>query len=372
MNRSIPAVVAALFGAAVVCTASGPAHADPAGARAAVADLAADQWIPGAAAAKRLEYRTQNSLGEPALSSGALFVPNGTPPPGGWPVVAWEHGTVGRADDCAPTRTDFTFYRPYLQNLLSQGFAVAATDYIGLGTPGEHAYLDGRAAANSAIDLVRAARALDPSLSARWAAVGHSQGGHAALFTAAQATTYAPELDYRGAIAIAPGASITDTLLLLGRPGTPDILPAGMKTYTSYVLGGLRAARPGFDLDAYLTPLGRRIVADSGQYCYDDMTARLERVSMADMFTKPLADGGFEAMARSVLDVPTTGYDHPLLIVQGSNDIDVPAPMLWKQVADLRAAGVGVDTRDYPGYDHMQALDDTYADTNTYLHNLFR
>ncbi|MEU0539566.1 lipase family protein [Nocardia sp. NPDC005978] len=369
MNRFITAVCAAAIGVAAAVTASGPAQGDP-GVVDQVTDL--DQRIPGSATAERVVYTTRNSLGEPVRASGALFVPQGTPPPGGWPVIAWEHGTVGRADACAPSGTDFTFYRPYLENLLAQGYAVAATDYIGLGTPGEHAYLDGRAAAQASIDMVRAARAADPTLSSRWAAAGHSQGGHATLFTASIAAVYAPELDYRGAVAFAPGASITDTMLLLGRPGTPDILPAGMKTYTAYVLGGVRAARPAFDLDAYLTPLGRRIVADGARLCYDDMTATLEGVSMADMFAKPLSEGDFEAVARPVLDVPLTGYTRPLLIVQGTNDIDVPAPMVWRQAAELRAAGVEFTITDYPGYDHMQALDATHAEVNPYLASLFR
>lgn len=370
MNRFITACCAAAIGVAAVVTATAPAHADNPGAVERVAAL--DVRIPGAATVERLEYSTRNSLGEPVASSGALFLPPGPPPPGGRPIVAWEHGTVGRADACAPSNTDFTFYRPYLENLLAQGYAVAATDYIGLGTPGEHAYLDGRAAAQAAIDMVRAARAAHPALSNSWAAVGHSQGGHAALLTAAIAATYAPELDYRGAVAFAPGASITDTMLLLGRPGTPDILPAGMKTYTAYVLGGVRAARPGFDLDAYLTPLGRRIVADGARLCYDEMTATLDGVSMADMFTRPLAEGDFEAVARPVLDVPRAGYTGPLLIVQGTNDIDVPAPMVWRQAAELRSAGVEFTLRDYPGYDHMQVLDGTHAETNAFLSGLFR
>jgi hypothetical protein len=34
----------------------------------------------------------------PVVVSGVLFVPKGTPPQGGWPLMAWAHGTVGSAD----------------------------------------------------------------------------------------------------------------------------------------------------------------------------------------------------------------------------------------------------------------------------------
>src|SRR5690606_3805138 len=35
--------------------------------------------------------------------SGALFLPAGEPPAGGWPLLAWAHGTTGVADICAPS-----------------------------------------------------------------------------------------------------------------------------------------------------------------------------------------------------------------------------------------------------------------------------
>jgi hypothetical protein len=39
----------------------------------------------------------------PVVVSGALFLPNGEPPAGGWALVAWALGTSGIADICAPS-----------------------------------------------------------------------------------------------------------------------------------------------------------------------------------------------------------------------------------------------------------------------------
>ena len=39
----------------------------------------------------------------PVVVSGEFFVPKGAPPAGGWPVLAWAHGTTGMADICAPS-----------------------------------------------------------------------------------------------------------------------------------------------------------------------------------------------------------------------------------------------------------------------------
>ncbi|MFD6350995.1 hypothetical protein [Nocardia tengchongensis] len=47
-----------------------------------------------------VEYWTTRSTGEPVRASGALFVPAGQPPAGGWPIMAWDHGTTGLGPRC--------------------------------------------------------------------------------------------------------------------------------------------------------------------------------------------------------------------------------------------------------------------------------
>ncbi len=61
-------------------------------------------------------------------------------------------------------------------------------------------YLDGKVEAHSVVDSVKAARVIDPTISNRWAVVGQSQGGGAAITTARYATEYGggDSLDYRG------------------------------------------------------------------------------------------------------------------------------------------------------------------------------
>ncbi|HMT20992.1 MAG TPA: lipase family protein, partial [Promineifilum sp.] len=59
---------------------------------------------------------------------------------------------------------------------------------------------------------VRAARQLETGAGDRLAVWGHSQGGHATLWTAQMAETYAPELELVGAAAIAPAADLVGIL----------------------------------------------------------------------------------------------------------------------------------------------------------------
>ncbi|MGC2392551.1 MAG: hypothetical protein WA465_02455, partial [Methylovirgula sp.] len=60
--------------------------------------LVRSQAMPGAplnAAAWRVLYRSRSFDGKPILVSGVVIVPQGAPPPGGRPIVAWAHPTSG-------------------------------------------------------------------------------------------------------------------------------------------------------------------------------------------------------------------------------------------------------------------------------------
>ena len=92
--------------------------------------------------------------------------------------------------------------------MLRAGFVVTATDYSGLGTPGVERYLIGADEARDVLNSVRAARALTATgAGTRVAVYGHSQGGHAALWTGDVAPTYAPEFQIVGVAAAAPAAT---------------------------------------------------------------------------------------------------------------------------------------------------------------------
>ena len=56
---------------------------------------------------------------------------------------------------------------PLLNTWIKAGYAVVRTDYEGLGTPGPHPYLIGHSEGYGVLDIVLAARQLDPALSNR-------------------------------------------------------------------------------------------------------------------------------------------------------------------------------------------------------------
>jgi len=183
------------------------------------------------ATAHKVLYRSTKPDGTPIAVSGIVIVPAGQAPAGGWPIVAWAHPTTGVVPHCAPSLALFVFQQiAGSRHLLENGYAIAATDYPGLGTPGPHPYLVGDSEARAVIDSVRAARSF-PGLenSTRYAVWGHSQGGQAALFTGTIAKSYAPELQLVGVAAAAPATDLTALM-------TDDLNTAGGRNLTAMTM----------------------------------------------------------------------------------------------------------------------------------------
>ena len=142
--------------------------------------------------------------GQPIAVSGLILAPQAPPESGGYPVVAWAHGTTGVADFCSPSGGGVRDLAPLL-DLAAEGYVVTATDYAGLGTDGVHPYLVGISEGRSVLDSIRAAMALPEAHAGTEAVViGISQGGHATLWAAQLKPTYAPELSVLGAFAASP------------------------------------------------------------------------------------------------------------------------------------------------------------------------
>src|SRR3546814_1375527 len=91
------------------------------------------------------------------------------------------------------------------------GYVVVAPDYIGLASPTMHPFLVGPDTANAVLDAVRAAREIPGAAAgSNFAVWGESQGGHAALWTATAARSYAPDLALVATAAAAPPTDLAD------------------------------------------------------------------------------------------------------------------------------------------------------------------
>lgn len=148
------------------------------------------------ARADRITYKSKSLANRDIVVSGALFTPKGRPPAGGWPVVAWQHGSSGRADQCSPStalnkngKVDLYGYSGFVAQLLKAGYAVTATDYEGLGTEGDHPYIVADSEGRGAIDSVRAGKEAEPDVVQR-TLPGRPFSGWACLYRRWRARDY--------------------------------------------------------------------------------------------------------------------------------------------------------------------------------------
>lgn len=343
-----------------VATAPSPATADGPtgpGQPITVEPLPDELWLPNTAEAYRLRYTSTGLAGEKTAVTGVIFVPRGTPPALGWPVVSWAHGTVGVADPCAPS-TNGRSQRDidYLSAWLGAGYAVVATDYHALGTPGLHPYLHGVSEAHATIDMVRAGQWVVPELSRTWLAVGQSQGAQAAMFTASLVEGYAPELDFRGAI----GTGLPSQLRTTAEAAQVFNPAAPANPLVLLILAGLQASHSStFQPADYLTdPLGQRLLARAvSTHCFTDLEPLFDGQRVADVYA---IDAAEQETLLQMLDedaeIPIVTYDGPVFIAQGTEDRVVFPPASKTTAQLLAAAGNEVEFKFYVGADHDTTL----------------
>ncbi|RVU15452.1 alpha/beta fold hydrolase [Methylobacterium oryzihabitans] len=314
---------------------------------------------PDGTSAYRVLYRSTGLRGEPIAVSGAVIVPAGPIPPGGRPVVAWAHPTTGVVDKCAPSLAR-VLYRSIqgLQEMLARGYIVAATDYPGLGTPGLHPYLVGISEGRAVLDSVRAARQLAGSSGATnaFAVCGHSQGGHAALFTGLLAHGYAPELTLVGVAAAAPATELA-TLMMA------DLDTSGGKNLTAMTLWSWSQVY-GAPMTKVVAPAALPVIDELANDCLETLIDVLERRGPSralDRSFLSVDDLAGREPWRSLLARNTPGTlppRIPVILAQGAADTLVLPRVTSDYRMRLCLAGSRVQFDLVPGVGHLSIAKD--------------
>ena len=309
--------------------------------------------VPEGASGWRILYTTTREDGIPAVASGLLVTPDARSGPS--PVIAWGHGTTGWTPGCAPTLLDEPFEAGalfVLDEVLAQGWTVVATDYVGLGTEGPHPYVIGQGEARSVLDSVRAARQLDgPVLEDRTVVWGHSQGGHAALWTGMLAPDYARELAIAGVAAVAPASDLHALVQVI------EGSPIGA-LFAVYVVAAYTAAYPDVRHEDYVRPGAQLLARELAQRCLPERGVLVSH-GQSLLLDRPIWDrdptsGPFGA--RLTENVPTGRVAAPLLVAQGEADTLIAPVAQADYVAGRCAEGQQVDYRTYPGRDHLSVV----------------
>lgn len=306
----------------------------------------------------RVMYLSTDSYDAPRLATGLVYAPTTEAPDGGWPVLAWGHGTSGLAPQCAPSRA------PAVPPAFGVEGVLVQPDYIGLGPVGEiHPYLSAAAEGNAVIDLVAAARSLDLGVGDRWVMTGVSQGGHAALVTAERAAERLPDAELLGTVAMAPGAELGSSY--------GDELQ--LKVITTMVMVGLAAQDSTVNLGDYLSPAGLAATDVIAQGCVLDILEALPAVA-ADPDFFPDGDPRATDVGRAWLaenDPGQVASDAPMLLVQGGQDILVVPARTDALFARLCGLGNTVERLDVPEADHNSVVDLSDAEVTAWVQARF-
>ncbi len=303
--------------------------------------------------AYRILYTSTTMLGETVATSGFVIEPaRRWAGAGTTPTLVFAPGTRGADDSCAPSRGPWLtgFYPPVTQesnpnyelafyyDAALHGMRVVVVDYIGLGTPGVHTYVNSVEEAHAVLD---AARAVAPA-GGPVGFSGYSQGGQAAAAAAELAADYAPELDVRGTYA---GAAAGDLGMVMH-----TIDGSELTGVMGYAIAGFAARDPATaaEIDTILTPGGRDFVRDNLSNCVRD-SAR----EWGGRDTRPLTTTGqrlSEAVAtlprvRHLIDEQRLGRlqpNAPILLTSVDRDEIIPNEQVRELGRDYCATGAQV------------------------------
>jgi alpha-beta hydrolase superfamily lysophospholipase len=310
-----------------------------------------DVILPAGVRGWRILYATTVDDSTPATAVATVFAPT-NPPAGPRPVIAWEHGTTGLLQKCMPSLLSAqTKGVPERNRILMAGWVMVATDYSFAEEGGPHPFLIGEGEARAVLDSVRAARQISElTLDGRMVVWGHSQGGHAALWTGIVGPRYAPDLEIRGVAAIAPAANIKKILAMnvdVDKRFGPYLAESYSRFYPDITFEqavrpqALDAARQMINLCAFVPPEDPQRIAALAATFDGPALATSSNKALQARLEQNTADGLIKA---------------PVVIVQGLSDTVVPPSATDAYVEERCAAGQRLEYWTFAGLDHLSIL----------------
>jgi len=276
--------------------------------------------MPGVRAT-HVVYRSTDVHGDPNVVSGTILVPT-APYAGKRPIVGYAVGTHGLGDGCAPSRQmadGVETESAQVMLAIARGWAVALTDYEGLGTPGRHTYVVGPSLGHAVLDAVRAASRAGVGLAADAPVLiwGYSEGGAAATWAAQLQSSYAPELRLLGTAA---GGVPADVEVVARHLDGGAFFGFGVSA-----LMGLDAAFPQLDLEQDLNAAGRNLFTTHQDDCLVQLLlppftlSRYANITTRDVLARPDVQAAF-AVSKLGASAPQA----PLLLYHGRLDEVIP------------------------------------------------
>jgi hypothetical protein len=340
----------------------------PAGANGDV--IKSESFTYSGATAKKIMYLSRDSKDRAIPVTGTVLVPT-TPwtGQGGRPIVAYAPFTSGMGDQCAVSKqlsgeaaSDIvgSVQGQFISALLGKGFAVAQTDYEGLGVPdAEHSYVMRRAEAHAVLDVLRAAQRLPGSglpSNGPLGIVGYSEGGSGSASAAEMASSYAPELNIKGAYA---GAVPADKAVL-----STSLDGAYAAGFLAFALVGINKAYPESRLFDLANQAGADLFVAATKMCTLDAIFGLafKQTSTLTKDGKPvaayLAQEPFKTIVAD-LRIGNLKPSMPVLVEHTPSDDIVPYGQGKQLAKDWCGKGASVQFNDlvslFPFFSHAMS-----------------
>jgi cephalosporin-C deacetylase-like acetyl esterase len=310
-------------------------------------------------------------------------------------VITWCHGTTGLGDAGCPSaqpdpvRDLISYFDasstqqidygvPGLQGWINDGYVVCATDYQGLGTPGQHQYEINRTQARDAVYLVHAARKMeDVGAGAKFSCIGWSQGGGASGAVAELDPEDYGDLKLVGSVCISPGSAIVAYQDPTGLPAALANTKVALDSHLVMMLAGFQVANPDkLKLSDYFTPLGIEIIETAWNiqpaHHFNDTIARLFKLKGAIMQAKPT---NLDAWTAAITD-GSSGTRKPIApILMCMDTFDggtaMPVPLQQAYADRVKKLGGSIEIKKYPKDDHFSLPNSCAPDARAWLDRLF-
>lgn len=307
--------------------------------------------VESSGSAEKMLYTSTTEHGELVATSGVVLPATGTwQGEGPTPTLVYTPGTRGSGDICAPSRSSHQLFGVDLGNgavninyeypvhaaASALGMNVVVVDLIGLGTPGQHTYVNHIEEGAATLDGARAGLSqLGLPADSPVGFYGYSQGGGAAAAAAEMASSYAAELNVKGTFAGAPPADLLDVLGAVDGNLISGVL--------GYFLNGALERHPDLVIlkEKYFNDRGKEFLADTKDRCIGDTVVRW---GLTDTRTLTKDGRSFGEIVRSdaqLLEVidsyrlagTYTALNAPMLMSNGQNDDTIP----WGQARETAA-----------------------------------
>ncbi|MFF0494215.1 lipase family protein [Nocardia sp. NPDC004068] len=260
--------------------------------------------------------------------------------PGARPVISWQVAEDSLGSQCSPSYAfehgvdnivnESTLEATLATTVLQRNWALAFPDYQG---PRER-FLEKTQAAHAILDGIRAAKAFAPAglADSPIALLGYSGGAMANMWATQALPHYAPELRLAG---VATGGLPVDLVHQLERVSGTVYAGIGL-----LAIAAVHRLAPEADVPGLLNDRGKRMLAETTNFCLADFTLKYPFVDIGDYTAVPdiVHNPRFQAILRS-LSVEPDASQPPTYFWESTTDDLLPIDDADRLVASWCRAG---------------------------------